>query len=51
MSGFSLADGLTMVGLGLLAAGLGALDWRVALIVCGSLLFGVGLLGIVRGKK
>lgn len=37
-----LADVLVFVGLALLAGGLAAYDWRVALVACGGLLFAVG---------
>lgn len=38
-----LVDGMIMLGLVLLGVGLGAYDWRLALVVCGALLFVVGL--------
>ena len=37
------ADVVFVVGLGLVAVGLGAWDWRVACVVVGVILLGVGL--------
>lgn len=39
---FDLADGLVILGLALLAGGVAAFDWRLALIVCGAVLLWVG---------
>jgi len=38
-----LADWMVILGLALLAGGLGAYDWRLALVVCGALLVMIGL--------
>ena len=46
----SLVDVLLVLGLGLLAAGLGGFDWRLALIACGALLLVGGAVGMVRGS-
>ena len=43
-----LIDGMIMLGLVLLGVGLGAYDWRLALVVCGALLF---VLGVVTGWR
>lgn len=43
-----LADLVVMVGLALLAGGLGAYDWRLAAVVLGVLLVVLGLAGAVR---
>jgi hypothetical protein len=43
MTRFDLVDVMVFVGLGLMAAGLAAFDWRLALLVCGALLFVFGL--------
>lgn len=41
-----LHDVVFIVGLAMLAGGIGAYDWRLALIVCGALLVSLGLLGV-----
>lgn len=43
-----LHDVVFIVGLGLLAGGVWAYDWRLALIVCGVILVSLGLLGVKR---
>lgn len=45
---FDLMDGMIMVGLVMLGVGLGAYDWRLALVVCGALLF---VLGVAMGWR
>ena len=42
-------DGLVAVGLVMLAVGIAAYDWRIALIVCGGLLAALGIAGSIRG--
>lgn len=44
-------DFLALLGLGLLAAGLAAYDWRLAAIVVGVLLLVVGVWSAVRGDR
>ncbi len=46
----SLVDVLLVLGLALLAGGLGGYDWRLALIACGALLLVGGAVGMVRGS-
>lgn len=48
MSKIDLNDLAFFIGLALLAGGLGAYDWRLALVVCGTLLLIVGLWGAYR---
>lgn len=48
MSKFDLSDVVFLVGLVLLAIGLAAYDWRLALVVCGALLLILGLWGTYR---
>lgn len=38
-----VVDGMIVLGLVLLAAGLAAFDWRLSLVVCGGLLLAMGL--------
>lgn len=38
-----LVDVMIVLGLVMIGAGLGAYDWRLALVVCGSLLIAFGL--------
>ena len=38
-----LADWMVILGLAMLAAGLGGYDWRLALVVCGAVLVVFGL--------
>lgn len=38
-----LVDVMIVLGLVMIGAGLGAWDWRVALVVCGALLLVLGL--------
>jgi len=45
----TLSDVLIVLGLALLAGGIAAFDWRLALIVCGALLLAGGVAGMVRG--
>ena len=44
MGKLDIIDGLIMIGLGMIGAGLGAYDWRLALVVCGFLLLALGVL-------
>lgn len=48
---FDLVDGLIMVGLVMLGVGLGAYDWRLALVVIGVLLLLLGLLAGWRSAR
>lgn len=48
MKRIDLADVMVVLGLALLAGGLGAYDWRLALIVCGAILLLVGLVAVLR---
>ncbi len=48
-SRIDLQDVLVVVGLAMLAGGLAAFDWRLALVVCGAVLLAVGLTGAMRG--
>lgn len=48
MKRVDVSDVLVVFGLALLAGGLGAYDWRLALVVCGLILLAVGLVGAVR---
>jgi hypothetical protein len=41
--GIDLVDALIMIGLVMIGAGLGAYDWRLALVVCGFLLLALGV--------
>lgn len=43
MRDIDLVDVMIFLGLLMIGVGLGAYDWRVALVVCGLLLFGFGL--------
>jgi len=43
MKRIDLVDVIVFVGLGLLAGGLAAYDWRLALVVCGAVLLTIGL--------
>ncbi len=43
MRTLDLSDWMVIVGLVMLGAGLGAYDWRLALVVCGALLLVIGL--------
>jgi hypothetical protein len=43
MGKLDIIDGLIMVGLVMIGAGLGAYDWRLALVVCGFLLLALGV--------
>lgn len=38
-----LADWMVILGLALLAGGLGGYDWRLALVVCGAVVLVIGL--------
>ena len=40
---------MVAVGLVMLAVGIAAYDWRIALIVCGGLLAALGIAGSIRG--
>lgn len=48
MKQVDLSDAMVMLGLALLAGGLAAYDWRLALVVCGLILLVVGLVGAMR---
>lgn len=48
MAKIDLNDIVVLVGLAMLAAGVGAYDWRLALIVCGTILVSLGVLGVYR---
>lgn len=50
MRAFDRIDGLIVLGLTMLGAGLGAYDWRVALVVCGALLLVLGLAAAWRAR-
>jgi hypothetical protein len=43
MTRFDLVDGMLVLGLLMIGAGLGGFDWRLALMVCGFLLLALGL--------
>lgn len=47
----SLDDALVVVGMVMLATGLSAYDWRLALVVCGALLLSMGLVAAMRGAR
>jgi type IV secretory pathway VirB2 component (pilin) len=45
-------DVMVVLGLAMLGAGLGAYDWRLALVVCGGILLALGLVSALRtGRK
>lgn len=48
MTRIDVSDVLVIVGLAMLAGGLGAYDWRLALVVCGVILLVFGLIGVLR---
>lgn len=48
MKRIDMSDVLVVLGLALLAGGLGAYDWRLALMVCGLVLLVLGLAGAAR---
>ena len=43
MRRLDLSDWMVMVGLAMLAGGLGGYDWRLALVVCGAVVLVIGL--------
>lgn len=43
MKHIDLTDVMVVAGLAMVAGGLGAYDWRLALIVCGAVLLLIGL--------
>lgn len=43
MKRIDLVDVMTVLGLLMIGAGLGAVDWRLALVVCGALLLVFGV--------
>lgn len=45
---FDLADAVVVIGLAMMGAGLGAFDWRVALVVLGLILALTGIMGTLR---
>ena len=47
---FDLSDLLIILGLGLLCGGLACYDWRLALIVSGAVLLGIGLRAAERRR-
>lgn len=49
MNKIGLDDVIVVLGLAALGAGLGGYDWRLALIVCGTILLGAGLFAELRG--
>lgn len=51
MRRIDLSDVMVIVGLALLAGGLGAYDWRLACVVCGLVLLALGLMGALRARS
>lgn len=49
MSKIDANDVAFVLGLAMVAGGLGAYDWRLASVVCGAVLLIVGLWGAYRG--
>lgn len=45
---FDLTDAMVALGLAMVGGGLGAYDWRMALMVCGGLLLVIGLALLFR---
>ena len=43
-----LADAVVVIGLAMMGAGLGAFDWRVALVILGLILALIGMAGALR---
>lgn len=48
MKRIDLADAVVVIGLAMMGAGLGAFDWRVALVVLGLILALIGMAGALR---
>jgi hypothetical protein len=46
-----LSDWLVIVGLAMLGGGLGAYDWRLALVVCGAVVLVSGLWLVSRAAR
>jgi type IV secretory pathway VirB2 component (pilin) len=44
----AVPDLMIVLGLALLAGGLAAFDWRLAMVVCGLVLLLLGLVGAIR---
>lgn len=51
MKAVDLSDVMVALGLVMIAGGLAAYDWRVALVVCGALLLAIGLAIIRRQAR
>lgn len=49
MRNIDAADVMGVVGLALVAIGLAFYDWRLAMVVVGTLLLGLALAGTLRG--